>query len=140
RATPGATYHGSVSQTQLAEAMRCVSILAYPNTYEETSCISVMEALAAGALVVTSQLAALPETCAGWGRLVAPMGRAGPYEQYVEDFLHVLNSAISEVECDPVAFAERQFEQVKMINAHYRWDIRAAQWEAAAAGWLKSHG
>src|SRR5205085_11912062 len=33
RATQGATYHGSVSQAQLASEMRGVSILAYPNTF-----------------------------------------------------------------------------------------------------------
>jgi glycosyltransferase involved in cell wall biosynthesis len=140
RATSGTTYHGSASQTQLAHAMRGVSILAYPNTFDETSCIAVMEALAAGALVVTSRLGALAETCAGFGRLVVPIGRARSHEQFAAEFLAELEMAVSEIQANPALFAMRQFEQVTAISARYRWDIRAREWEAAAAGWLKSHG
>ena len=82
----------------------------------------------------------LAETCAGFGRLVAPIGPARTREQFDEDFIAMLDAALTEIQTDPAAFAQRQFEQVKTINARYRWDIRAAQWEAAAAGWLSAHG
>ena len=57
----GATLHGSVQQRDLATIMCRSRIYAYPNTFAETFCISVLEAQMAGLPVVTSKLGALPE-------------------------------------------------------------------------------
>jgi glycosyltransferase involved in cell wall biosynthesis len=38
----------------------------YPSIFEETSCVSAMEALAAGVHVITNNLGALYETCSEW--------------------------------------------------------------------------
>ena len=70
RVLPGSEYPGSLPQTTLAQALAETDILAYPNVFPETSCIAAMEAMAAGCLVVSSNLGALPETTAGFGILM----------------------------------------------------------------------
>jgi glycosyltransferase involved in cell wall biosynthesis len=136
RATQGINYRGSVPQPDLAQELTGVSVLAYPNTFPETSCIAVMEALAAGALVVTSDLGALPETCSGWARLVTPVYR----EQFELDFEDALNRALIEMQSNLPAFHARRFEQAKAITTECTWDVRAAQWEEAALRWTNQHG
>jgi glycosyltransferase involved in cell wall biosynthesis len=137
RSTEGVEYHGSVPQAQLAQQLAGVSILAYPNTYNETSCIAVMEALAAGLLVVTSDLGGLPETCGGWARLVLPIGAGRSREEFERDFENAVDRALRELQTDPAAFYRERFEQVRAVTAGLRWDLRAAQWEQAARGWMQ---
>jgi hypothetical protein len=57
----GVTNHGRVSQRELAEAMRGAGCLLYPTRFDDTYCIVVDNANAAGLRVITSRRAALPE-------------------------------------------------------------------------------
>jgi 2-polyprenyl-3-methyl-5-hydroxy-6-metoxy-1,4-benzoquinol methylase len=59
---PGVHYFGSVKQDVLAKHYLEAELLTYPNTFEETACITAMEAQAAGTPIITSDKAALTET------------------------------------------------------------------------------
>lgn len=58
----GVTINDAISQTQLAKEMENVMILTYPNVFIETSCITVLQCMASGCIILTSNLGALPET------------------------------------------------------------------------------
>jgi glycosyltransferase involved in cell wall biosynthesis len=89
---PGVFLHGNVKQNELAIEMMKSSILAYPNTFEETSCITAMEAQAAGCVVVTSNYGALPETVGEAGILIDK--EAGSLE-YTDDFINEIDKLLS---------------------------------------------
>ena len=78
---PNCQVHGNVLQAQLAQEFMKSSILLYPNTFAETSCITAMEAQAAGCVIVTSALGALPETVAAAGVLIPGQPGTKDYDE-----------------------------------------------------------
>jgi len=131
RTTTGVEYIGSVPQRQLAQELLDATLLAYPNHFAETSCISVMEAMAAGCQVVTSQLGALPETTAGFGTLI-PM--SDDWQIYGKQFVDRTIDVLRQYLHSENSVEERLREQVSYINSHCTWRQRAQQWEA----WLST--
>jgi glycosyltransferase involved in cell wall biosynthesis len=128
RALPGSEYLGSLPQSALAEALAEADILAYPNTFAETSCISVMEAMAAGCLVVTSKLGALPETTAGFGIL---MDALSDVVAMTREFTKVLVSVIRMAREKPDQFEDGLRRQQLHARTAYSWARRAEEWEQA---------
>lgn len=57
--------HGRISNKDLIEKISTMHMFVYPCHYEETSCISLIEAMAAGLYCIHSNFAALPETSMG---------------------------------------------------------------------------
>lgn len=135
RGTAGVDYRGGVAQPELAAAMRAATMLAYPNTFPETSCITVMEALAAGAFVVTSQLGALPETAMGFGSLVPDPPSGGARDIYLGRFAAAVGDALDRWRDDRGGFAAARMEQVRAVNERCVWRVRAAEWEQALRAW-----
>ena len=134
---PGGQYFGSVTQPALAQYLKAAMCLAYPNTFPETSCIAVMEAMAAGCLIMTSDLGALPETCAGLAKLEPYIADA---ETHVRQFSESCAAWLREIYAKNVS-GELEAElraRVDYANAHYRWAMRAEEWEQMAQQYL--HG
>ena len=95
QALPNCEIHGNVVQKQLAREMMKSSILCYPCHFEETSCITALEAQAAGCVVLSSFLGALPETVGDSGILIK--GQPGT-ASYSEAFLKAADGLLSNEE------------------------------------------
>lgn len=119
---PGVIYRGSIPNTDLRKELPQFDILAYPNTFQETSCISVIEALSAGLRVVTSNLGALPETTEGWARMY-------PYlmdkQTHATHFSKILNEEIEYVKGG--GFNPQL--QIDGYKQRWSWDMRINEWK-----------
>ena len=127
RATEGVEYVGSVVQSELADELRGASVLAYPNTFPETSCIAVIEALAAGCQVVTSDLGALGETAAGFATLVSPRLTGDAYRGA---FTTAVCRALRAAAENSQPYRDQTARQRAYVSEHYSWRRRAVQWSA----------
>ena len=116
-------YRDFTPNDQLRQELPTFDILAYPNTFEETSCIAVIEALSAGLRVVTSNLGALPETTEGWARMY-------PYlmdkQKHAEVFSQILQDEIQKIK---TAELDEHLELQKQVYApRWSWDQRITEW------------
>ena len=68
--TPNTFYNEPISHQQLANEFREASVLVYPNIWEETSCVTLIEAMRSGCYPILSDIGALPETSNGYGTIV----------------------------------------------------------------------
>lgn len=122
---PLINYHGSIPNEDLKKALENVHILAYPSTWIETSCITLMEAMSAGLLCVHPNLGALYETAGNWTNMY----------QWDEDvnrhanlFYQVLDDAI--MSYNDEGTQSRLNSQKAYANVFYNWNVRSYQWEA----------
>jgi glycosyltransferase involved in cell wall biosynthesis len=127
RATPGVAYLGGQPQTTLARLMSGMHLFAYPCIFPETSCISVVEAMAAGMQAVTSDLGALPETCGGYADLV-PFGDGdGGLARDVAE------AGVAALRRSPAEIAGRVVAQRAYLRETRTWPVVASRWEALFA-------
>jgi len=119
----GVVYRGSVDNFSLRKELPSFDILAYPSTFEETSCISVIEALSCGLKVVTSNLGALPETTEGWARMYPVLNSP---ELHSLRFAKVLGEEIEKIRNN--SEENHLLSQMSVYNTRWTWDFRINQW------------
>lgn len=118
RQTPGINYKGYVANKAAIKAAQASHILSYPSVFAETSCLTAIEAGAAGCKIVTTDLGALPETCGGWADYVSIDS------DLVDSYAAALDGAITSYW---VNYSDR-IEQSKYFNEKYNWPSRAVEW------------
>ena len=116
-ALPDCYLHGNVNQEQLALEFQKSAVLAYPNTFAETGCITALEAQAGGCAIVSSKLGALPETVGDAGILID--GTPGS-EEYDNAFVDAVDKLLSN---------DKEFEKYSNRGLERAKDF---SWEAIA--------
>jgi len=117
----GVHFHGRVDQVALAKEFLSSGVWAYPTWFTETSCITAMEAQAAGLHIVTSPIAALNETVADRGLLIPGDWLSSDYQA---KFADGVVAAMSRGQ-DP----EFRSSQQKYAREHFGWDSLADEWD-----------
>jgi UDP-glucose:(glucosyl)LPS alpha-1,2-glucosyltransferase len=121
-------YNKSVSNEVIREELKKNHILAYPSTWQETSCLVLMEAMSAGLLCVHSSLAALPETAMN---LTMMYDYHEDPQKHAEIFYSQLRGAV-------IAYSNTNTRaQIKdnlttqrfLANSVYDWKGRGRQWQ-----------
>jgi len=121
RQTPNINYLGYAPNEEVRAAVSKSHILAYPSIFEETSCLSALEALYAGCKVVTTNHGALPETCNDFAEYIEYEPNQ---EELAQKYAKSLNSAM-----DSVLFDDHDYlTQHQHYKKYWTWDMRKYEW------------
>lgn len=119
----GVNYHGYADNRDIHKAVQEAHIFSYPSIFEETACLAMIEAGAAGCSLVTTDLGALPETGAAWNNMVT----IKPNEaQIAYSYAKLLNECIDNYWS--VQNQNKIRKQSDYFNDFYSWDRRAKEW------------
>lgn len=123
RNMPGVNYKGYASNEDVRKAMQEAHILAYPSIFEETSCLVMIEAGAAGCNLVTTNLGALYETGAEYAKMIPIQSER---ETLVRNYAKALEESIDSYW--DKANQEMLKKQSEYYNEFYSWERRSKEW------------
>jgi glycosyltransferase involved in cell wall biosynthesis len=116
-------YKGYIDHSELMKKLHTYDVYVHPSTFEETFCLAAMESLAAGLIVVTTDLGALPEVCAGFPIYVPYMKDK---KQLAQKFAYTINQLpmfVNAANPDALKFQQDYYRNF------YHWDIIKGYWE-----------
>jgi glycosyltransferase involved in cell wall biosynthesis len=116
-------YYGYAENKDIHKALQQAHIFAYPSIFEETACLAMIEAGAAGCSLVTTDLGALPET----GSMYAKMMTIKSNEEDIKNYYaqHLVNAIDTYWD---KSNQELLKEQSDFYNKYYSWETRAKEW------------
>lgn len=122
RASKRVFYYGISPNSELKTILRDMHFLAYPSTFEETSCLAVIDAMAAGCRVIVPARGALPETTAGFAHVY-------PWSADPIEHASLFGSALAkEVEHPWFDSPEMSLTQQNYCEQFFDWNQRVKEW------------
>jgi glycosyltransferase involved in cell wall biosynthesis len=115
------TYRGYSLNSAIRKELQKSHIFAYPSIFQETSCLSAIEAGAAGCRIVTTNYGALPETC---DRFAEYVEYDSDYSKLSYNFAEKLNRVVDNYwkECYDLE------KQSNWFNENYCWQNKKMEW------------
>ena len=113
--------HGRVSNKEVRDFMGECHIFAYPSTWRETSCISLIEAMCSGLYCITNSFTVLPETGIGLTNIYPFVEDNDIQAQVLADEIKKGIDSISKKQFNPLL-------QSKKANETYSWNNVLKQW------------
>jgi len=122
-ALPNVNYIGYKSNEYIREHMKDYRMYVYPSIWEETSCISLLESMAAGLYCITTNLGALFETGAEFPVYVP---YSTDYKSLSKKFAEVIDMAAETLD-DPNIQSHLKL-QMDYTNKYYNWNKQGRVW------------
>jgi len=126
---PNVNYIGYETNEYIKANMNKYDMFVYPSVFEETFCVSALEALAAGVHVITNNYGALYETCAEWPTYV---NYTDNYERMAIDTSWAIKMAAKYLHEDYIQ--DHLEEQQKFYKRFYNWDKKGFEWKSFLQG------
>lgn len=133
---PNMTYHGGVENSVVRTALSNADVYAYPCIHLETSCISLMEAMAAGVICIHPNYAALPETAAGCTMMY---NYHEDEQQHLNIFYMQLIHLMENINKEHNIYDMKSQMAQEYATIFYNWNTRVAQWKAFLEMCLHRH-
>jgi len=126
---PNVNYIGYKPNEYIKENLKNYHMFVYPNTWEETFCISAVEAMAAGLYTITTNNGALFETCAELAMYI-------PYEK---DYTKLAYKTALGIEAAAQTLHEPKIKehlkfQIEYVNRFYNWTKQGYAWSRFLKG------
>ena len=131
RVLPNVNYIGYQSNDFILNKMKDYHMFAYPSIWEETSCISALEAMAAGLYCVTTNYGALYETCAEFPIYV---NYTNNYKRLAENFAYAIKTGMQHLHEDGIY--EHLLLQQNYTKRFYNWTKKSIEWTRFLEGAL----
>ena len=130
---PNVNYLGYRPNDFILNKMKDYHMFAYPSIWEETSCISALEAMAAGLYCVTTNYGALFETCAEFPIYV---NYTDNYKKLAENFAYAIKTGMQHLHEDTIY--QHLLVQQDYVKRFYHWDKKAVEWTRFLEGVLNA--
>jgi len=121
---PNMTYHGFQPNDVVREHVAKAHMFVYPSIWAETSCMSLMEAMAAGCICVHSNYGALFETAANWTQMYQTNENVN---QHAGTLVKLCETMIENINDEGIQ--SRLPAQSNYANIFYGWPARRYEWE-----------
>jgi UDP-glucose:(glucosyl)LPS alpha-1,2-glucosyltransferase len=120
---PNVNYKGFISNEELMKKMHNYHVFAYPNIWEETSCISAIEALACGLHGIVTNYGALFETCSEWTTYVQFDSN---YRRLATLFAYAIDGIADQLHTK--GMQDLLGSQQNFYKKFYSWENRQLEW------------
>lgn len=131
RESEGVTYHGTQPNQVVRDYLKDANLFVYPSTWEETSCLCLIEAMSAGCIPIHSSLGALPETAKGVTLMY-------PYtedkEAHLHDFAMILEVILNKYIEKRVYVSNLALYCNFTASQMYGWELISKKWDTLLTG------
>tara|TARA_Y100000289_G_scaffold66168_1_gene81785 strand:- start:659 stop:2386 length:1728 start_codon:yes stop_codon:yes gene_type:complete len=134
RSIPNVEYHSSVDQSELVSHYQESAFFLHPNIWEETFCVSMVEAMACGCHPIISNIGAIPEISQGYATIV-PISGIRTSEKYIVDdtfidkFAEACISACDFFDKNVDKYTKLSFITAKKVKECYNWKKITEVWK-----------